>query len=93
MAAVPVFYCLLFILILASVAGLLWPPAGMAIAKAVKPAIITILKLSEQYKRADFLIINSAGFSAWFVVSYYFCLGAGLTLFYIADIRRKKNLP
>jgi ComEC/Rec2-related protein len=93
MAVVPVFYCLLFILILSSIAGLFWPPAGVAIIKAVKPVIIIILKISEQYKRVDFLIIDSPDLSSWYIVLYYFCLGAVLTLFYIADIRRKKNLP
>lgn len=91
MAAVPVFYCMLFILILSSVAGLLWPPAGMAITKAAKPAIIIILKISEQHKKADFLIVHSADFSAWFVVLYYLCLGAALILFYIANTRWEKK--
>jgi len=93
MAAVPVFYCLLFVLIVSSLAGLLWPPAGMMLIKAAEPAIIILLKISVQYKHADFLIIHSAGFSVWYIFLYYLCLGAVLILFYKIDIRLKKTPP
>jgi len=93
MAAVPVFYCLLFILIISSIAGLFWPPAGIAIAKAAKPAIFIILEISEQHKRVDFLIVDFPGLPSWCIFLYYCCLGVVLVLFYLADTRRKKNMP
>ena len=76
----PVFYVLLFILILSSGLAVLWPPLG---GLAIKPSLIffsIILKIVNFTGGYDFYIIKFEDFTAGHIAAYYIILFALLAL-------------
>ncbi|MBN1298264.1 MAG: ComEC/Rec2 family competence protein [Actinobacteria bacterium] len=90
-AAVPLFYIIMFILIISSVLGLLWPPAGIASAKMAKYFIDMLLKLSSLWKKLDFVIINVEYFKVWHIMIYYVVLAAILIFLYFVFLKKENK--
>jgi ComEC/Rec2-related protein len=68
---IPVFYLLLFILILSSIASLFWPPAGSFLILPAKPVILYILKIVNFFGGKDMFILKSGNLSYFYLVIYY----------------------
>ena len=70
-AAVPVFYAVLFILIIASFAAIIWPPFGSILLKPVSVPLHILIKLSEAWKISGASIIRIDEFGPIYVILYY----------------------
>jgi len=70
-AAVPVFYAVLFILIIASFAAIIWPPFGSILLKPVSVPLNILIKLSEAWKITGASIIRIDEFGPIYVILYY----------------------
>gem|GEM_PF-2624495 len=70
-AAVPVFYAVLFILIIASFAAIIWPPFGSVLLKPVSVPLHILIKLSEAWKISGASIIRIDEFGPIYVILYY----------------------
>lgn len=73
-AAIPLSYVLLFVLISSAISGLFWPALGMVLAGPAKILIILLLKISRVWKSMDFAIVQIKGFGVIEMVAYYFFL-------------------
>lgn len=68
---IPVFYLLLFILILSSIASLFWPPAGSFLILPAKPVILYILKVVNFLGSKDIFILTAGNLSYFYLIVYY----------------------
>ncbi|MCL5073441.1 MAG: ComEC/Rec2 family competence protein [Actinobacteria bacterium] len=71
---IPVFYPLLFILILSSAFSLFWPPIGSFLILPAKPFILYILKIVNFFGRKNFFILTTENTSYFYLVIYYLLL-------------------
>ncbi len=71
MIAVPVFYALLLMLVIASFCGLLWPPLGILFIKPVAVPMAVLLKMSQAWKISGYSILRINDFKPGYMVLYY----------------------
>lgn len=71
---IPVFYPLLFILILSSAFSLFWPPIGSFLILPAKPFILYILKIVNFFGSKNFFILTAENTSYFYLVIYYLLL-------------------
>jgi competence protein ComEC len=71
---IPVFYLLLFILILSSVISLFWPPIGSFLILPAKPLILYILKIVNFFGSKNFFILTIENLSYFYLAIYYLLL-------------------
>jgi len=71
---IPVFYLLLFILILSSAASLFWPPIGSFTIVPAKPLILYILKIVNFFGTKEFFILKIENISYYYLAVYYLLL-------------------
>ena len=77
---IPVFYLLLFILILSSVVSLFWPPIGSFLILPAKPLILYILKIVNIFGSKNFFILTIKNLSYFYLAIYYLLLFMALFL-------------
>ena len=71
MAAIPVFYALLFILIISSLLAILWPPLGSLLLKPSAVPLFMLDKISGLWKISGYSVLRIDDFSMIYVVLYY----------------------
>jgi competence protein ComEC len=71
---IPVFYLLLFILILSSAISLFWPPIGSFLILPAKPIILYILKIVNFFGSKNFFILTIENLSYFYPAIYYLLL-------------------
>jgi competence protein ComEC len=72
--AIPVFYMLLFILIISSILGLIWPPAGEILVRPSGILIWWLQKIAGSWRFFRFSIIKSQDFGLIHLIIYYIFL-------------------
>ena len=72
--AIPVFYILLFILIISTIAGLIWPPAGEILIKPSTVLIGWLKEIAASWRFFRFSIIESGDFDVIHLIIYYIFL-------------------
>ena len=70
-AAIPIFYVVLFILLIASFAAIIWPPFGSILLKPVSVPLYILIKLSQSWKISGASIIRVDEFGPIYVILYY----------------------
>ncbi|OQA20650.1 MAG: ComEC family competence protein [Actinobacteria bacterium ADurb.Bin346] len=71
MAAIPVFYALLFILIISSLLAILWPPLGSLLLKPSAVPLFILDKISGLWKISGYSVLRIDDFSMIYVILYY----------------------
>jgi len=91
MAAVPLFYLLLFVLLVSTISSLFWPPLAISILKPSKFIISLLAKLSALWKRLDFGVIALKNFGPLNVILYYLFLIIILAVLYKIFVKKRRD--
>ncbi len=86
--AIPVFFILLFILIISSITALIWPPAGGVIARTAEIFVAWLLKIAGAWRFLSFGTVMVKDFKVIYLIVYYIFL---LVMFIIVS-RITENL-
>jgi len=71
---IPIFYLLLFILILSSAVSLFWPPIGNFLILSAKPLILYILEIVNLFGSKNFFVFTIENLSYFYLAIYYLLL-------------------